>query len=76
MPKYKVIVTRTVTEIASFEICAKTAEDAEEKIRIKLEPSGDNVTDKDEKAAHRYFDNHPAENADNSTEFEYDADEL
>lgn len=76
MPKFEVVVTRTITETASFTVSAKDAEAAEEKVRTKLEPSGDDVTEKDEKAARRYFENNPAEGTDNTTEFEYETEET
>lgn len=83
--KYEVIVTRTRVETASFEVSAANAEEAEQKVRRKLEPdfrdaAGSEVTGLDwaklEKSAERYFDSHPADGADNTTEFEYETEEF
>lgn len=79
MPKFEVQVTRTKIEYALVSISAKTIEDAEKKVKAKVEPDyvdGEalEVAQRREKAAVRFFDNHLAESADHSTEFEYETE--
>lgn len=79
MPKFEVIVTRTKVEVASVEVTAKTHKEAEEKVRAKMEPNYSAISEnieKMEKAANRYFKSNPAEGADETTEFEYEVEEL
>lgn len=81
MPDYEVVVTRTKVEIASFTVKARTEDEAEAKVKSKLEPEFDSQTtgermDAAEKLSRRYFANHPAESADNTTEYEYEVNEA